>query len=258
MFETFNTPGIYIAIQSILSAFACGSTTGIVIDSGDGMSYIVLILEGYSVPDAILHLDVAGCYLTGYLTKMLAERGYSFITTAEQEIVHDIKEKLCYVALDFEQEKKASISSIEKPYTLPDGKVITVANERFYCPEALFQPSLLGMRSLGMGSRGIHEICYNSIMKCDANIHRNLYANIMLCGGNTKYPGFADRVKKEITALAPPAMSIHVWVRSHSDHCPAWIGGSILASLSTFEAMCFTKQEYDEFGPAAIHSKLLF
>lgn len=253
MFETFGVPAMYVSIQAILSLYSAGRTTGCIFDSGDGVSHIVPVYDGYCLPHAVTRIDIAGRDLTDYFGKILTERGYTFFTTAEREIVREMKEELAYVAIDFDAEMQKSINSSEVDafYKLPDEQMITIGNERFRCPEVLFQPGLLGKECAG-----IHEQTFDTIMKCDIDLRKDLFHNIVLSGGTTMYKGMAERMTKELIAITPAGMDIRV-VAPPERKYSVWIGGSILTSLNTFQENWITKDEYDESGPSIVHRKCL-
>lgn len=168
--------------------------------SGYQLTRIVPIDEGYPTSDKIILLRFGGETITHYLMKILTEKGYNFTESADKQIVDDIKEKLGYVALDFEEAKTSSKSSseINANYELPDGKTITLDIQRFECTEALFQPSLMDLEI-----DGIHTALYNAIIKCDVNIRKDLYNNIVLAGGNTMFPGIVESLKKRNENISP-------------------------------------------------------
>merc|ERR1719215_2579789 len=182
MFETFNVPALYVSIQAVLSLYTSGRVTGVVFDAGDGVSHTVPVYEGYAMPHAVKRIDVAGRDLTAHLSRLLLERGHKLQSSSGMEIVRDIKEKLCYVALDFDQELQAvednaakrrrvgedgvaQVAEGEKKYEMPDGSMITIGSERFRTGEVLFQPSVLGKEQAG-----VHKMVFDAVKDCDVDL----------------------------------------------------------------------------------------
>ncbi len=249
MFETFNVPALYVATQAVLSLYASGRVTGTVIDIGDGVSHIVPIFEGFALSHAIERVDLAGRDVTRYLQRLLRQKGVTLMSSAEMEIVRDIKEKLCYVALDPEKEVMLSkkVAGMEKSFMLPDGETINVGVERFLAPECFFNPSAVGKEL-----EPLDDLIVGAIYECDVDLRRDLFSNIVLSGGSTMYPGFKERLAKEIKEQIPDSVDVRI-ISPPERMYSVWIGGSILASLKTFNRMWITRREYKEMGPQVIH-----
>lgn len=198
MFETFGLDAAYVQVQAVLTLYSMGALTGLVIDSGDGVTHAVPVVDGFSSPHLTRRLNVAGRHITAYLTELLTRRGYSFNKSADFDTVRQIKEKLCYMAFDFRQEVRLAreTTCTCEDYRLPDGRIIRVGAERFTAPEALMNPSLLGVEAPGMA-----EMAFNCIQDSDIDNRVSLYGNIVLSGGSTMYAGIASRMERELRQL---------------------------------------------------------
>lgn len=239
LFETYSSPAFYMNLHNVLSLYASGQTSGVVVCCGDAVTSTAAIFEGYALSHSMQRADIGGRDLTNHLMGMLNSRGYDMPSYRFYEVRH-IKETLCYVAKNYEDLHAPAKST---NYELPDGQVISIDEERAQCAELLFNSSC-GIEITGI--QGMINKCIRE--KNDMSMYGTLYGNIVLSGGCTLLPGFATRLESEIgnscTVRAPP-------MRKYS----VWIGGSILASLSTFKDMWITKKEYDEVGPAIVHRK---
>ena len=252
MFETFQVKNVYVALQAVMSLYAAGRTTGLVCDAGDGVSHTIPVFEGFSIPHAVEKMEIAGRVLTDYMQKLLLGIGESLTSSAELEIVRDIKEKLCFVSQDYETENAQAHASseLDVAYTMPDKRVINVPGHvRMGCPELLFKPDLNGK-----SCKSLHALSWASVQASDVDVRKDLCKNIILSGGTTMYEGLADRLKNEITALAPGGAEIRVIASADSKYA-VWKGASTHASLSTFASSWVTAEDYAEHGAAVIHRK---
>merc|ERR1711924_197754 len=204
IFETFNARRFYVAIQAVLSLYASGRTTGVVVDCGDGVSHTVPIYEGYSMPHAIQRINLAGRDLTDYICKILQESKITLTTTAERESAKKIKEDLCYCSMDFATDVE-NFAGKEKQFEMPDGTVVTVHNQMIRCPELMFKPSLDGKEMMGL-----HELTKKTVNDCDLDVRKDLLGNVVMSGGTTMFPNMPERLQAELQGLVPEATKVKV------------------------------------------------
>jgi len=249
-FETFRSPALFFTPPSVLSLYASGRTTGVVLDVGEGVTHAVPVYEGFALPHSVTRSDVAGRDVTRQLQLLLRRSGLNFTTTAESDFVKSMKEELCYltptggsdILLDSNTEKESKTQ-----YQLPDGQAVQLSNERYQAPNVLFDPF-----SLGSEEPGVADVLVNSIMKSDLDLRSKLFSQIVLAGGSTLFPGFGDRMLYEVRSRSPAHTRIRISVPPERLHS-TYVGGSILASLATFKAMWVSRAEYEEHGSAVLH-----
>ena len=245
-FETFRTPALFFAPPPVLSLYASGRTTGVVLDVGEGVMQCVPVYEGYALPHSVTRSDVAGRDVTRQMQLLLRRSGLNFTTTAEADLVKTMKEETCYVTPTATFDSNAEKES-RTQYQLPDGQAVTLSSERYQAPEILFNPSFIGSEE-----HGAADVLVNSILKSDLDLRSTLFSQIVLAGGSTLYPGFGDRMLYEVRSKSPSHTRIRISAPPERIHS-TYVGGSILASLATFKSMWVTKAEYEEHGSRVLH-----
>ena len=277
LFEEFRVPKLYVGMQALLAAYFADKMTGLIVDMGDGVCHAVPIYQGYVLNHAIQRTNVGGRDITNYLARLLMYyRGVSLTTTAEKEIVRDIKEKCCYVSLNPEAELAAitgetervreyyagappaaetgATAAVSKPepvtYTLPDGSSVTLLEERFLAPEVLFTPALIGRDELG-----VHEMVFEAIMACDVDVRRDMAENIVLTGGTSLFPGLKERLELELNRMLREAginLTVSISLPRRRQFA-VWMGASRLAALPEFQRSWIERSEYEREGPRIVH-----
>lgn len=251
MFETFDVPSLYIETQALLSLYASGSTTGLVIDSGEGVTHIVPVNKSFILEHAINRVNIAGRDVNRKLRELLKTKGFYLDSSGGREIVRDIKHKLAYLAMDYEEElekAKKVPKSISEEYVLPDGQTVELIDERFRAPEIMYRPLMIGVEADSFA-----RIVYESIMDCDIDVRPELYSTIALSGGNTLIRNFPERLEKELRDLVPDRAKDRIQVEALPERQFAvWIGGAILASLPAFKDKLITREEWEKEGSSIL------
>lgn len=278
MFESFNCAGLYIAVQAVLALAASWtsskvtdrSLTGTVIDSGDGVTHVIPVAEGYVIGSAIKNIPIAGRDITLFIQSLLRDRGEAdtSLRTAES-----IKEKFCYVCPDIVKEFNKFDREPEKfaqyiVETARSKKVVDVGYERFLAPEIFFNPEIASSDFLTPLSTVVDQVIQSSPI----DVRKGLYKNIVLSGGSTMFKDFGRRLQRDLKSLVnerielseklshgTKSSGVDVEVITHRRQRNAvWFGGSLLAQTAEFRSYCHTKQDYDEYGPNIVRNFSLF
>ena len=198
LFEKIGVGAINVEPQAKCSLFAEGIDTGIVLDSGDGVTHCIPVSDGAILKHNIERMDIAGRHITEYLVRLLQKKGYAFNSSADFDFVRELKEKYCFVSNDIENDRRLEreTSFYNSYHLLPDETRIRISDEKFEAPEILFNPSLIGKEY-----DGIPYMMMKSINKCPIDCRKGLYSGIVLSGATTLFPGFASRIENEIKKL---------------------------------------------------------
>lgn len=254
LFEALDVPAVYVSNPAVLSLYASGRITGCVLDCGDGYCCSVPVYEGLTLSPSIRRMDIGGRDVTEQLQFQLRkETGMSLFSSSEREVVRTIKEKACYVAIDPKQEEEKFSFDAEKmgaKFKLPDGNSITVENSRFRAPELLFHPQIIGSECCGLP-----KMCLETVSKVDLDLRPSLLSSVILSGGTTMLPGFGERMLKELQILTQEKSNIRL-LAPPERRFTTWIGGSILASLSTFQRILMSRSDWEE-DHFRVHSQFM-
>ena len=256
LFETINTPALFFASQPILSLFSTSNTSGIILESGDGVTQSCVVYEGYSIPNSLIRGNYGGKNVTEYLQNLLKKQGYNFSTTSEIEIVKKIKEDICIISHSNNNINKYYICNNDNfnneiIYNLPDGSSIKIYDEKILAPEILFKPSLVNLENLSF-----QEMIFNSVNKVDIQLKKELYNNVLISGGNTLFKGIQERLHTEIRKLSPKNMKVRLHTPGNRS-LSCWNGGNIISTLEIFKKMWITKNEWMEKGKSILHIKTI-
>ena len=249
-FEKYQIPQLNITLQGILSLVGTGRVTGLVLDCGHGGCQTVPIFESYVIPHSIESLRLGGRDLDVLLAKLLALQNVRLAKTEHKDLLRKIKHQMCYCR----KSPDSSITGEPMDFKLPDGQTISMAEERFIVPEAFFSPTLVGAEGAGLAA-----MVANSIKNSPIDLTRPLVSNIILAGGSSLFPGFAQRLSAEVKFRVTASMAREVKVIASEDRqLTTWNGGKAFADLrDSFAERWMTKEEYLEHGAEFVHSKVM-